>query len=78
MYVHILLFRYVCLFDHAMYKTKLLIRDAPILISVSANISHIFNISTLVKYIKLMNITLALISELELATSALMSVILVY
>ena len=58
----------------------ILSRDAPILISVSlsANIGHIFDIGTLVKSITLTNITLALISVLELATSALISVILAY
>ena len=61
---------YVCVVSHN--------RDAPILISVSvsANIGHIFNIGTSVKSITLTNITLSLISVLELATSALISVIL--
>ena len=55
-------------------------RDAPIiiLVSLSVDIGHIYNIGTSVKSIILTNIILALISVLELATSALISVTLAF
>ena len=53
-------------------------RDALMSVSVSANISHIFNIGTSVKSITLTNIILTLMSILELATLLLTSVILAY
>ena len=61
-------------------KFYVISRDAPKLISVSvsANTGRIFNIGTSVKSITLTNITLSLISVLELATSALILVILAY
>ena len=82
-YIYIRMYVYIIIYTYILYifmYVYVYIRDAPILISVSvsANIGHISNIDTSVKSITLTNITLALISVLELATSALISVILAY